>query len=530
MIGQHRVAYLLSSFINRAKPLSASQIVTFGPTKAFLSYVSDLLPSLNIRDVRQVTVAEWLAGTLSVRVRLNRRRPLVEAMLAGRSGQGERAVRAARLKGSMQMVRLLTNHVDACRRRDAAAMEDLWIEAPPGRHLTLNATDMRVALRSLPDGPLNVKRERAIGRFLELLWGVAVAKSPVPEATGGEARRAFFARVRDEVERQVSNFWPRRDFRVEYRAALMEEAGADSTGRYGMDADDVRSLAPSLPKGPAVFGSEDLAPLAYMDALLNDPPPTGFQHVVVDEAQEVTPFELTMIRRHAQDAGFTILGDIAQSLSPHGHDGLAAVSRLFKGSPISRFTVRTTYRATDEIVQVANRLARVLPRTALIQTVGHGEAPIFEASRSYAAMVDAIARDINRYIDRNLTVAVLCKTVAEAKKLSKDLGSKTVPTSALLSADADPGAGVIVGPGHLARGMEFDAVILANAGGRNYPPSELHRRLLFLAVTRANHFLCIHWFGPAPRDLLPHAGRATIKKETSGRTRRGARSLTATSG
>jgi len=122
-------------------------------------------------------------------------------------------------------------------------------------------------------------------------------------------------------------------------------------------------------------------------------------------------------------------------------------------------------------------------------------------------MVLAIARDIEDLLQLGVsTVGVLCKTTIEAKTLHDALVKEGVEGLGLIDATEDRPSPILVAPAYLARGLEFDAAIVANAGKANYPDSVLHTRVLYLAVSRAAHRLHIHWWGALATALEPSRG------------------------
>jgi DNA helicase-2/ATP-dependent DNA helicase PcrA len=271
--------------------------------------------------------------------------------------------------------------------------------------------------------------------------------------------------------------------------------------------------------------------LAYLDHLLNEHRNSNFEHVVVDECQEASPLELMMIRRHSRGNGFTILGDLTQSLSPQGIERWGEVLPLFPGATISRHVARTSYRATYEITRYANRiLKQAVPNgTTALPFSRHGPKPTFTPARNFNEMVRAISEDIKDLeVKGAKTIAVLCKSAVDAKKLHRSLRDAGTKAIGILGEGEAPTESVVVAPTYLTRGLEYDAVILAGASKEHYPTTPLHNKLLYLGVSRAAHHLRIHWVGqPAPQLGF----RATSKKKKSkGRANRQAVSVAMSSG
>lgn len=196
----HRIAYLLSPLNVGSERITASRVIIFGPTRTFLRYVANLLPSIDVRQVVQRTVRDWLLGTLSQRVYLDRGEPLLEKLLKHKGKEWEAAYQAAKLKGSLRMSRTLERHVQTHRRQFVAAATALAVQLDSATPIVLDPTRARRVVRSVPSGPLNTQRERVIDRLVEALWEAygrqnSAAETGVPRKT----RREFVEQVRPQV-------------------------------------------------------------------------------------------------------------------------------------------------------------------------------------------------------------------------------------------------------------------------------------------------------------------------------------------
>ncbi len=507
IVGLHRIAYLLSPFNKRreTRGMASASVAFFGPTRAFLDYVGGLLPSLNVREVPQMTVIGWLQSTLSRKIFLDRREPLIEKLLRHKGKKWADSYAAAKLKGSVPMARLLERHVESLRRSFKGSVMEVAAEFDSKIPIKIDAKRLKKLVRSLPDAPLNSQRDDFIDRIVQIAWDEYFTRNSYLTRDVRRSRRPdFLEQVRPQIARQVSVFWPAVDFRKEYRAVI---SNADllshaSRGRLGLP--EAAVLSTSLPTRPNVFSPEDLGALCYLDHLLTEHPGTRFNHVVLDEAQEISPIELMVIMQHTNGNAFTILGDLTQSLSPKGIDSWAEILRLFRTATVARYHVRTSYRPTREICRFSNRILKKVSPNAVtaVPFDRPGHQVRLTRSENYNEMVSAIAADIHDLRDRGAeTIGVLCKTSVDAKKLHAALGDAGITRLGVLGKEEDAFERVVVGPVSLTRGLEFDAVILAGAGKANYPVTPLHGRILYLAVSRAVHELRIHAIGAFAEQL-----------------------------
>ena len=326
IVGLHRIAYLLSPFHERRdiERIEPSQCVFFGPTRNFLRYVSNLLPSLNVRSVPQVAVADWLIKTITEAVKLDPRDPLLEKLLRFKGKRWQDAHHAARLKGSLQMARTLDRYVDARRKEILAKASGVAVRIDSVTPLILDARRVHREAASALVGPLNVQRRAFIVRLTSLIWDLYFRANPkLGERARRQKQQQVGQRVRLQVQRQVSEFWPRLDSRQEYRTLLSSPGKTWGASRGQLSPQERGVLARSIPPGTQLLAVEDLGPLCYLDHQLNEHRYGEFHHVVLDEAQEVSPIELQEMMRHTRGNGFTVLGDLTQSLSPLGNKRLA---------------------------------------------------------------------------------------------------------------------------------------------------------------------------------------------------------------
>jgi DNA helicase-2/ATP-dependent DNA helicase PcrA len=235
-----------------------------------------------------------------------------------------------------------------------------------------------------------------------------------------------------------------------------------------------------------------------------------YDHVVIDEAQDVAPLYLAALRPLSRNNSFTLLGDLAQGV--HAYRGLAdwdearqaLAGRQGTGVPYQFADVRESYRSTVEIMQFANRLLELiappgrpgqpvrlaLPFNRHGPPVGVHVVPTAEAlGPALAARLAALAQAGHH------NLAVIARTPEHAAEVAQALGAAGV-AGALLAAQAGAAyaGGVVVLPVYLAKGLEFDAVVVAGADDTHYSGGEFDGRLLYVAATRALHaleFVCV---------------------------------------
>lgn len=510
-VGIHRIAYLLSPFNELDLRISPNRVVFFGPSRAFLKYVSNLLPGLGVERVRQMTIHEWLRSTLPSRIRIERRDMLLEKLLKSSRKDLTVETKIAKLKASLQMADILDRHVRAIRNE----VINNATNVVRGKEIHISKPRIKKIIKSLSNRPLNEQRRMAISRIEQELGRGVLTK--------------LDDSLRKDVEAQFERFLPELDYKDVYLELLSDRNALVTASKGHITEEEAEYFSRSISGKSKSFKTEDLAAICYLNYLLNGIDERGkrsrriplFEHVVIDEAQDVSPLEFLLLYLYSANKSFTILGDIGQCILPHrGVSSWGEVKRVFSKEHPYSADIRVSYRATYEITKYANRILKLiapsLPKAVTYKR--HGEKPAFIRSKSFNEMVKAIAEDIGSFKTKGIqTIAVLCKTSGEASKLQKRLRKEGIDDAMLLDKPGYERSKTAVSPIYLSKGLEYDAVILANARKNNFTGSVLHNRLLYLAVTRGAHYLHVHWFGTladilVDPTLIPENKRVKVRK------------------
>jgi DNA helicase-2/ATP-dependent DNA helicase PcrA len=234
----------------------------------------------------------------------------------------------------------------------------------------------------------------------------------------------------------------------------------------------------------------DLAPLAWLRIALDGVKPRhGVKHLLIDEMQDYTPVQYRVIGR-LFPCRCTLLGDAGQSVNPYGSSDAETIGRVFAGSRVMKLC--KSYRSTFEITDFAQRIR---PNDELEPIARHGEKPAvlrFGNADEEVHGITALIADFRR--SDHSSLGIVCKTESEAAELHERLcagASAPDPDTFLLtSRSAAFARGVIVTSAHMAKGLEFDRVIIPHATAANYR-TEIDRGMLYVAATRAMHRLTV---------------------------------------
>ncbi|TYP87970.1 DNA helicase IV [Blastococcus xanthinilyticus] len=480
-VGLHRAAYLLYT---HGGQLARTGVLVVGPNRAFLRYIEQVLPTLGEVDVAQATVAELTAR--------------VPVRAADSAAAGE-------LKGDARLAEVLRR---ALWGEIAKPVDDVLVPLAgrryrvPVERLKRAVDDLRRRGRAAEDQQL---LHYAAGRE-RLAMLLAEDARRQKEAAGGsptdaETRRgARSAEVREFCDR----VWPAWDAAGLLFALWSDADRLARAARGVLDADEQALL-----RWPVVPRSVRSAPWTPADAVLADElaglleRTAGHGHVVVDEAQDLSPMQCRAIARRLGAGSLTVLGDLAQGTSPWSPaDWARTLADL--GRPAAAVTPLTTgYRVPAEVLDFANRLLPVIAPGLPAATAVRSE-PGSLAVRPVAALAGPLADVVADLVERPGSIGVVCAD-AVADEVVALLGAAGLPAARLTDDGEDPGRVAVV-PATLAKGLEFDAVVVADPAAIVAAERRgLHR--LYVVLTRAVSTLVVLHRGDLPAPLSRDAGQ-----------------------
>ena len=442
-VGLHRASYLLYGHRERLR-----RVLVVGPNPTFMEYVSHVLPTLGEESVEQRAVGELVLGLAASVVDP----PDVE-----------------RLKGDPRMAEVIGR---AAGLRSTAQPEEL-VARMEGEYIRVREREAAELLERARDelGLTAQARERfrmdVLRRFYEdygtRLGGLAWRDfSEVERALNA---KGFLARWLDRV-------WPVAAPEALVRTLLTSPARLAEAAEGLLDTREQRLLRRR--RAGFAWSEHDLPLVDEARALLAEPP-RRFGHVIVDEAQDLTPMQLRMVARRARGGSVTILGDIAQATGPIVHDRWDDVlAHLDAAAPAEVAELRHAYRVPAEIMALALPLLDVV-------------AP--EVAPPVAFRSGAVPPRIERVAEDDLVTAALREALALADEeglLAVILPDALVPRLAAHSAYDD---GIPLLSPRRAKGLEFDHVVVVEPA--LIAEGDTGLRELYVALTRPTRTLVV---------------------------------------
>ena len=503
-IGLHRIAYLLSphsDIAERERPTPDTTLFV-GPSQAFLKYaedmLKDILPTLGVQgNIDQIKFSDWITGRLSARTSVN---PRIWKHLRSPQARGEMRLfdeRAETFKGSLAMADVIERRVADLANQVRRRCEELPTTIPGIDSLRMTKDQIKSAVnKALPTSERGRRMNRRRADFINQVMLLIRAAGGSRRPTGPDTLRL----QRNAVDVWCGKRWKHIDFRDEYVDLLSDPERMMRLSRSDMEREAADGLAKSAngmqSRG---FDDSDLGALAYFDHLLNDTIESKYRHIVVDEAQDISPIEFKLLAASSTNNWFTVLGDTAQRLTPYrGVRGWRELERVFGRSEIDVQHARTSYRSSKRITEYNNRILRTFDKNIAAPKPFDREGPRVEhnqhknRSEMYRGVIDNIQRIRSLDGMENAVTAILVRDQANLNQFQGFCEQESIEEIALVGQEHYSRSQTILARIHDVKGLEYDAVIVMGVN-ESFTDTPFNKKLLYLATTRAKHYLSIHW-------------------------------------
>ncbi|MEU4471374.1 AAA family ATPase [Micromonospora sp. NPDC023888] len=465
-VGLHRAAYLL--YLHRER-LRRAGVLIVGPNRAFLSYIAAVLPALGEVEVEQATVEE-LISRVPVRA--------VEAP------------EVAVLKHDVRMARVLQR---AVRAQIGTPTESITVSDGSFRWRIGLEPLHRIVEETRREGlPYATGRERVRARVVSLLQRQAEARRA---ESPGDAWLRRMGRCRPVVD-FLDAVWPA--LTPEGLVfGLLSDPGRLAAAADGLLTDTEQALLgwakPARTAKATRWTSADVVLLDEAAGLLERP--SGFGHVVVDEAQDLSPMQCRAIARRSEHGSVTLLGDLAQGTAPWAAtDWRESLAHLGKPDAVV-VPLTVGFRVPAAVVAFANLL---LP--ALAVDVPPAESLRHDGGLDVRPVTDLVAEtvaEVRAALAHDGSVGVIAADDA-VDGLRAALAAAGVATAT--ADDVTAAERVTVVPATLVKGLEYDHVVVVEpAAIVAAEPRGLHR--LYVVLTRAVSRLAVLHSEPLPAPL-----------------------------
>ncbi|MDQ8704687.1 AAA family ATPase [Streptomyces sp. LHD-70] len=478
-VGLHRVAYLLYAHRER---LARTGTLVIGPNDSFLHYIEQVLPALGELEVKQATVADLVAH--------------VEVRGADEAG-------AALVKGDARMAEVLRR---AVRSHISMPTEALMV-VRGSRRWRVPAYELEEIVRELLDRDIRYGAARdALPQ--RIAHSVLVRMEQAGEAPDDRVQDAVARNA--AVKAAVKAVWPPVD-PAKLVLRLLSDAGFLAEHADGvLDADEQKAVLWAKPARSVRSAKWSAADAVLIDEAHDLVARThSLGHVVLDEAQDLSPMQYRAVGRRCTTGSATVLGDLAQGTTPWATRSWAeALAHLGKGDAVVE-ELTAGFRVPREVIAYASRLLPdIAPGLTAVESVREapGSLVVRRVTDDPAGAVDLAAAVVQACVESLAHEGSIGLIAADARipVLAKALDAAGVPYLAP-GTETTWDARLTLVPASLAKGLEYDYVVLdePSAVVDGEPDERTGLRRLYVALTRAVSGLVVVHGAELPGQLGP---------------------------
>ncbi len=448
-IALHRIAFLLYRFKGT---LTSDDILIISPNHVFADYISNVLPELGeqpVGEVQMETLARDLLGPgQAFQTFFEQTTELLE-------GTDEALRQRIEIKSSPDFLGVLDQYADHLKRNLFA-----------GENVRINGYYVPDWLfDEVYENCRDRSREECIKRMSDIIG----------RKINDEFRITLNASGRAELKKKIGQMHKGVSLRKAYEG-MFSWLGDESLFAARKD----RKLEYA-----------DVFPMAYLKMRLERKSitPRDIKHLVIDEMQDYTPAQYAVIAE-LFPCNKTILGDAKQSVNPYSSSSGQVIQSFFPES--LHVTLNRSYRSSYEIMRFVQKISA---NPELEPLERHGEEPRVIECEGRERELERIVGLTAEFLDsEHNTLGVICKTQTQAETLAGELKATGNSAHLLTEQSTTFDRGIIVCTAHMAKGLEFDRVIVPEVTRKNYS-STMDRNLLYVACTRAMHRLDLTYSG-----------------------------------
>ncbi|WBW94853.1 RNA polymerase recycling motor HelD [Oceanirhabdus sp. W0125-5] len=508
-IALHRAAYVLYKYRDRG--LKSDNIVIFSPNEIFNDYISEVLPELGEDKISQTTFMEYAIGSLRGRYEIEDGYEQMEQILSIEGNKSNKLRKdSIKFKGTLEFQKIISRYIKHLEQNNIK-FKDIYF-----KEWRIITGDELNDLYYNTYGKWPIKY-----RYKEMVKDIEyrIKKSNIKKLRYEQLEKEFDKEnkycyegresISDLLNREMVSF---RNYinnllsikEIEVYKKLIRDRELFNKMARGIELpvairEILRRTISNLNSNKIEF--EDITPLLYIKHVLGDMKnTTNIKYVIIDEAQDYSPFQYKLFKELYPKAGFTILGDINQSINPYVNTiDYSIISDIFNHKSSNIIELQKSYRSTKEISDFTRR---IINNEKILNVSRAGEKPKLIKASNYNEKIKRIKKDIESMVSGGIeSIAIICRTAATASKVYRDLKEREVVNINLIKKEDEKfKSGINIVPSYLSKGLEFDSVIIFDGDEHVYSKEE--ERLLFYTIcTRALHKLSIYYKGNPSRFI-----------------------------
>lgn len=518
-VALHRIAYLIYLLNNNGSKnkVSSEQFLIIGPNNYFLDYISEVLPDLDVETINQTTISDMVINLINEKVTVQEPTDELKELYSNGKISMESSIKnnsqfeKALEKYIQEIIEYYKNTDVVCYGKVVFSKEEIseLLKDVTGNYRTKIDFIQKKLIKKIKDN-----YDKYYDLLTEDLYREAYS---LPKED--KRRRMLFDEttyIGNDVKTGLSKQIKKHFEFISKRIILIYAGFINNIDRY-MNIDDVDIFKKSTTKrlSKKVLTRDDIAPILYLKSRLDDIKTyNNIVHVVVDEAQDLGLLEFKILKKIIPNATFSIFGDLNQAIfSYRSVKDWKTLRDIVFANNANIVMMNQSYRTTDEIMKEANKISEFLTNTSSKDIIRHGNSVeyVYCDKRKESLL---ISEKIKEYLNKGYkTIAVICKTEEEAIQINNELYKNGMDVKNITSSDREYHGGICTITCGLAKGLEFDASILANVDSKLYNQLyDTDMKLLYVGMTRALHEMTIISTEELP-DILNKREDSLVRKK-----------------
>ncbi len=440
-IALHRIAFLLYRFKDKIK---SEDILIISPNKVFADYISNVLPELGEEKIRETGMEELARALLENKYKFQTFIEQVSQLMVKNDEQYQERIR---FKSGFDFINRLNEFL-------------VYVENGYFRPALFMVKRFPIPVSYLEEKYLACQR-------LPLKTRITQMTNAIVNDLNFYYRHEVNAAEKIQIRREIEKMFPPLNLKQLY-ISFYEWLGKPEM----------------LKQAGSRYEYADVFPLIYLKIGLEGVKIfEKVKHLVIDEMQDYTPLQYRVLAK-VFPCNKTILGDSNQSINPFSSSDAEVIGKIFPQADVVRMMM--SYRSTWEIAEFSRQIL-ANPKMKVIER--HGEKPTLKHCSSEKEELAEIRKMIAAFEQSTFrSLGIICKTQPQADMLYEAVKASHKRLYVLNSQSFTFMEGVIVSSAHMAKGLEFDQVIIPFATAQNYT-TDTDRQMLYVAATRAMHKL-----------------------------------------
>ncbi len=482
-VALHRIAYLAYNYRN---VINSNQYMVIGPNKFFIKYISSILPDLDVVNVPQLTFDELCLEYLNENFVILYRPSLKDKFNSNK------------YKLSMDYARLIDKYINYLEQNEVVPTKDLTVSY----YTILNANFIKKTYDSISD-TLYENIQSKINKTI-LLCSTYIKNNK--EEILNNLYTIYVKHVDEKNSYKIYNDL-KKEITNNNGIVLLKKhfpfLNKKTTALYNhfllnfhKYCDD-RFICTQIQKDfkcnkTNMYNFDDLAGLMYLHYRLHGSEKyKNYKHTIVDEAQDYGVFNFFVLKKILNASHFSIFGDLAQSIYDYRSiDSWEEVNHeIFKNDCSIEYLLKS-YRTTIEIMNEANKVLNYIGLKPADPVIRHGENVKYMQLRDkYEDLYDQInLLKTKKYS----SIALISNDDQEVTTIYNELKKKNIDLTLINNESIDYDNGICIVSSKNSKGLEFDAVIIVDAGEKSFDSnSSSDMKSLYVSMTRALHEMII---------------------------------------